>query len=171
MKNLLLVSLLCAALVPACKKKKSDDTTVVTTGSGSAMVEPTGSNTAAPTPTPDTHGPVMGSAEGSATNMGEGSGGSAVATSTGSAGATDGAQVDPEGHRNWDCKKVCKQAIDCKAMTDMKQAACEQDCTNLAKDKDGRYERGAGESARFYTCVAKSEKCADVLACAKPATK
>lgn len=162
MHKLLLVGLLCATLVPGCKKKKADDT--VATGSGSAMVAPTGSSTA-----PDTHGPVMGSAEGSATNMGVGSGGSDVATSTGSAGMTDGAQVDPEGHRNWDCKKVCKQAIDCKAMTDMKLAACEQDCTNLAKDKDGRYERGAGESARFYTCVAKADKCADVLACVKPA--
>ena len=140
MKKLLLVSLMCAALVPACKKKKSDDVAVAM-GSGSAVVEPTGSNTAAVTPTPDTHGPVMGSAEGSATNMGVGSGGPDVATTTGSAGMTDGTQVDPEGHRNWDCKKVCKQAIDCKAMTDMKQAACEQDCTNLAKDKDGRYER------------------------------
>jgi hypothetical protein len=167
MNKLLLVSIACAALVTACKKKKADDTTAM--GSGSAMVEPTGSNTPAPTPTPDTHGPVMGSAEGSAANMGVGSGGSDVATSTGSAGMTDGAQVDPEGHRNWDCKAVCKRAIDCKAMTDLKQSACEQDCTSLAKDKDGRYERGAGESARFYTCVAKSEKCADTLACVKPA--
>ncbi len=171
MKNLLFVALSCAALLGACKKKKSDDTTTAMAGSGSAMVEPTGSNTAAPTPTPDTHGPVMGSAEGSAVTMGAGSGGSDVAPTTGSAGATDGAQVDPEGHRNWDCKKICKQAHDCKAMADMNEKACEQDCTSLAKDKDGRYERGAGESARFYTCVAKAEKCADVLACAKPATK
>jgi len=164
MNKLLLVCLASAALVTACKKKKADDTTAT----GSAMVEPTGSNTPAPTPTPDTHGPVMGSAEGSATNMGVGSGGSDVATTTGSAGMTDGAQVDPEGHRNWDCKAICKRAIDCKAMKDMKQAACEQDCTSLAKDKDGRYERGAGESARFYTCVAKAVTCPDTLACVNP---
>ncbi|HSN29208.1 MAG TPA: hypothetical protein VLT45_23125 [Kofleriaceae bacterium] len=168
MKNMLVVAVSCAALLGACKKKKSDDT-ATTTGSGSAMVEPTGSSTPAPTPTPDTHGPVMGSAEGSAANMGVGSGGSDVATTTGSAGATDGAQVDPEGHRNWDCKAICKRAVDCKATSGMNEKTCEQDCTNLAKDKDGRYERGAGESARFYTCVAKSEKCADTLACAKPA--
>jgi len=167
MNKLLLVCLACAALVTACKKKKADDTAAM--GSGSAVVEPTGSGTPAVTPTPETHGPVMGSAEGSATNMGVGSGGSDIATSTGSAGMTDGAQVDPEGHRNWDCKAVCKRAIDCKAMKDMNATTCEQDCTSLAKDKDGRYERGAGESARFYTCVAKADKCADVLACVKPA--
>ena len=165
MKKLLLVSLLCASLVSACKKKKADDAvaTANAAGSGSAMVEPAGSAAVVPAPVPS---PGSDMAAGS---MGVGSGGSAIATTTGSAGMTDGTQVDPEGHRNWDCKKVCKQAIDCKAMTDMKQAACEQDCTNLAKDKDGRYERGAGESARFYTCVAKADKCADVLACAKPA--
>ncbi|MBV8757169.1 MAG: hypothetical protein JO257_07845, partial [Deltaproteobacteria bacterium] len=155
MNKLLLVAIACAALVSGCKKKKADDT-AMTTGSGSAMVEPTGSNTAAVTPTPDTHGPVMGSAEGSATNMGVGSGGSDVATTTGSAGATDGAQVDPEGHRNWDCKAICKRAVDCKATSGMDSKACVQDCDSLAKDKDGRYARGAGESARFYTCVAKA---------------
>lgn len=165
MKKLLLVAIACASLVTACKKKKADDTAAT----GSAVVEPTGSNTATPTPTPDTHGPVMGSAEGSATNMGVGSGGSDIATNTGSAGATDGAQVDPEGHRNWDCKAICKRAVDCKATSGMDSKTCEQDCTSLAKDKDGRYERGAGESARFYTCVAKATTCPDTLACMKPA--
>lgn len=160
MKNLLLVSLACAALVSACKKKSTD-----TAATGSAMAE--GSAMAAvPPPAPP---PAPGSDLAAGSAMGVGSGGSDIATTTGSAGMTDGTQVDPEGHRNWNCKTICKRAIDCKATSGMNEKTCEQDCTSLAKDKDGRYERGAGESARFYTCVAKSEKCADTLACMKPA--
>jgi hypothetical protein len=89
--------------------------------------------------------------------------------SAGSAASVDGTVVDPEGSRHWDCKAICKRALGCKAKIDLKEKGCEQDCTNLAKDKDGRYARGAGESARFYTCVAKATECPDVLGCMKPA--
>ena len=147
MKNLLLVSLLCAALVPACKKKSADTTA---TGSGSAMV-------------------VEGSAMAPAPAMAGSAEGSAAMGSAGSAATVDGTVTDPEGSRHWNCKAICKRALDCKAKIDMNEKTCEQDCTNLAKDKDGRYARGAGESARFYTCVAKATDCPDVLGCLKPA--
>ena len=106
--------------------------------------------------------PATGS--GSAMAAGSAMAGSGSAADTGSA-----PPADPEGSRHWNCKKDCKLALKCKSAAgfhDLKE--CEQDCTSLAKDKDGRYERGAAEGVPWYTCMDKVSDCAGVKKCDHP---
>lgn len=173
MKPLLIISLVCAALVPGCKKKSTD--TAETTGSGSAVVVPPTTGSAATPPTDTTGSAAMGSAATGSAAAGSADTGSATAGSaamgsaaTGSAAAPT-AVADDEGHRNWDCKKLCKHAVGCKAQIELDEKGCETDCSNLAKDKGGRYARGSGQGARFYTCASKADTCDAVTACLKPA--
>jgi hypothetical protein len=73
---------------------------------------------------------------------------------------------DPEGHRNWNCTRACKLAVDCKSQTQYENAdRCEFDCTSMAHDQNGRFLRGALAGAAFYTCLDKASNCDGVKKC------
>ena len=178
--SLSMVCALCLVFAMGCKKKPSG--TAPAAGSGSAMA---GSGSAMAGSAMEGSGSAMagsGSAEagsaGSAGSAMEGSGsamegsgsaaaGSAEAGSAAGSGSSAMAE-DPEGKRHWNCKKECKLALHCKSSAGFHNAKeCDMDCTNLAKDKDGRYARGSVEGAAFYTCLEKATDCAAVTACGK----
>ena len=176
-----MVGALCALCAMGCKKKPAEPpATGSGSGSGSAMAAGSGSAMAAGS------GSAMAAGSGSAADTGSGSAmaagsgsGSAMAPDSGSgsgsamAGSGSSADTapaaDPEGSRHWNCKKDCKLALKCKSAADFHDLKeCEQDCTSLAKDKDGRYARGSAESAAYYTCVDKASDCAGVKKCDHP---
>jgi hypothetical protein len=165
MKNLhsyLVVGAMCAVVAMGCKKKEpapaagsGSATVAIGSGSGSAMMG-SGSDSAM-----TGSGSAMTGSGSAMTGSGSGS------AMSGSAAAGETAPAaDAEGARKWNCKKSCKLALQCKAAPafhNLKE--CEQDCTSLAKDHDGRYARGSAVSAAYYTCIDKVKDCAGIKKC------
>jgi hypothetical protein len=171
MKKLLIVAVVALAFA-GCKKKKTEVTTGSDMGSGSSMA---GSSMAGSSMAGSSMAGSGSDMAGSGSSMAgsgsdSGSAGSGSAAAGSGSGAPDMASlpVDEEGKRNWDCKKACKLVFDCKSKSsaDLHDAkGCEQDCTSLAKDKDGRYNRGAAMGAGFYTCANKAADCDALKKC------
>jgi hypothetical protein len=173
LRSLVVVGGMCALLaLVGCKKKPADTpaagSAVVMAGSGSAAMAAGSADMAGSA--------AMGSATdtgsaGSAAMAGSGSAaGSDTDTAAGSGSAADAEDVAPpsdsEGKRNWNCKKTCKLAVSCKASVDYHDAKeCENDCSLLSKDKDGRFARGSIAGAAYYTCIAKAKDCAGIKKC------
>jgi hypothetical protein len=110
---------------------------------------------------------VEGAGSGSAAMTGSAEGSGSAAAGSGSAAA--GSAADAGSARDWNCKHACKLAVDCKSKKaqyhDVKE--CETDCTNLAKDTNGRYERGSVMGPSFYSCIDKATDCAGIKTCDK----
>jgi hypothetical protein len=176
LRSCLVVCALCAVVAFGCKKKDAEPAQ----GSGSAAMAGSGSGSGSAAMAGSDSGSgsaaMAGSGSGSAAMAGSGSAamagsgsGSAAGSGAGSGSAATAAAMppsDPEGARKWNCKKTCKRAVDCKAgvkFTNLKE--CESDCTNLAKDKGGRYARGSAQSAAYYTCIDKTTACPGIKKC------
>ena len=162
MKKLALVAVLVAAVVTGCKKK--EDTAAAGSGSAPAMAG-SGSGSA----------PAMaGSGSGSATAMAAGSGsagsaGSAVAAagsgSAAAAGSGSGSAAPPAEAKNWDCKKLCAEAVKCKDKDFKSEKECEDDCTKVMHDTTGKYTNGSIEGVPFYSCANTAKDCAALKKC------
>jgi len=68
----------------------------------------------------------------------------------------------------WNCEKACKLAVTCKSPAFHSAKECNDDCTKLENDTDGRYARGSIEGTPYYTCVDKAKDCAAVKKCDHP---
>jgi hypothetical protein len=163
-RSSVMVCALCALVVMGCKKKQAAP---AAQGSGSAAVVETGSATMTGSADTGSAGSAMaGSDVGSAAMAGSADMGSAAGSAAaGSASGSGAGSATAGGPSTWNCKKACKLALSCKskAFTSLKE--CDSDCTNMAKDKDGRYARGSVEGSGFYTCINDATDCAGIKKC------
>jgi hypothetical protein len=150
--NKLAVAVLCVAVVVGCKKKE-DAAPAAGSGSGSAPAMAAGSGSA----------PAMAAGSGSGSSASAGSAGSAVAAGSGSAGS--GSAAAPVEAKNWDCKKLCTEAVKCKDKDFKSEKECETDCTKVMHDTTGKYTNGSIEGVPFYSCANTAKDCAALKKC------
>ena len=173
-RSFVMVCALSLLVAVGCKKKPSEPAPAAGSGSGSgSAVMGSGSATTEAGSGSGSGSAMAGSGSGSAMagsgSAMAGSGSAEGSAGSGSAAATEKPAVDPEGSRHWNCKKDCKLAVSCKSAAGFHNAKeCEQDCDHLAKDKDGRYERGSAMGPGYYTCIDKVTDCAGIKKCDHP---
>jgi hypothetical protein len=165
MKKLALVAVLVGAVVTGCKKKE-DAAPAAGSGSAPAMAMGSGSGSAPSMAAGSGSAPAM-AGSGSAMGSGSaGSGSSAMAGSgsaMGSAGSGSGAAHADA--KNWDCKKLCTEAVKCKDKDFKSEKECEDDCTKVMHDTTGKYTNGSIQGVPFYSCANTAKDCAAEKKC------